>query len=204
MLNHPYANLTKSMCFQQSVVIHPRQGIETPLLCLTTKVFYLLRELTKTAFPATRRPATPVLPLSKICRRILTMAKPRSHERHHLGLCNFVQFRHLREWWLVQKWTIPAYLQNPRQIKNYEKLRDFTNRGKVIRMRRSDTCWGRPPFISARQRTLTNADERIIHIRHFPTPTCSIRGYEAHFRPSSNETRFYRRHETHFQTHPLK
>ena len=24
----PYANLTKSMCFQQSVVIHPRQGID--------------------------------------------------------------------------------------------------------------------------------------------------------------------------------
>ena len=54
----PYANLTKSMCFQQSVAIHPHQGIETPLLCLTTKVFYLLRELTKTVFPVTP-PAIP-------------------------------------------------------------------------------------------------------------------------------------------------
>ena len=31
-------------------------------------------------------------------------------------------------------------------------------------------------IISARQRTLTNADERTIHIRQFHTPTCSIQG----------------------------
>lgn len=72
-----------------------------------------------------KRPATPVLPLSKICWRILTMAKPRSHERHHLGLRNFVQYRRVRELWLVQKWTIPAYPQTSRRIKSHWKLRNF-------------------------------------------------------------------------------
>ena len=143
--------------------------------------------LTKRAISATCRPATLVLPLSKICWRTRKRVTPsQSHSQSILSLtetyengvsskpppCDpgfaivqnllthfdngktsvaqkassrIVQFCRIRESWLVQKWTIPARPQIPRRIRNYGKLRDFTNRGKVIRMRRSDTDRERPP-----------------------------------------------------------
>ena len=142
---NPYANLTKTAF--SAIRLHPppvcvcpksagAQGNGSLFHCHTVNVLYPLTETYENGVSGNPPPCTPGFAIVQNLLTHLDNGKTSVAQKASSGI---VQYCRLRESWLVQKWTIPAYLQNLRQAKNYEKLRDFTNRGKVIRMRRSDT-----------------------------------------------------------------